>query len=113
MYRFLSILLVSFIIINCSGKPGTDKSPTPEATGELFELYSPSSATAVFSGEEDNYIVGSIEDARLHDGQIYLVDGAADSKVLALSKQGALEQQIGRPGRGPGEYQHPDRKSVV
>ncbi|MCW9708900.1 6-bladed beta-propeller [Fodinibius salsisoli] len=65
-----------------------------------------SKSSTVFNGNQKDYLIGNIQDVKHHNQTVYLIDEAAP-KVLILSKKGKLIQQIGRAGKGPGEYLSP------
>jgi len=60
----------------------------------------------VFESEQPNYVVGNIVSATFANDRIVITDND-DTKILALDAKGNLIGNIGRQGRGPGEYINP------
>lgn len=60
----------------------------------------------IYYGEHEDYLIGEVSDAKLKKDQVYIIDQRG-TKILVLSKEGELIQQVGRSGRGPGEYEKP------
>ena len=90
---YFNFLLVTFLCINL----GTQ--------GQIKDISQADKKNA-FEGEQNEYVVGNIQDAKFLENQISILD-RNDSKILILNKNGDLIQKVGKEGRGPGEYVSP------
>lgn len=104
-----SFLLIPIVLVffSCTEEPDLNNSESHEMLfDEFIENFHKATNEEIYSGDHENYIIGSIEDVKYFNEHIYLIDQSG-TKVLIISKSGDLIQQVTRSGRGPGEYENP------
>lgn len=104
-----SFLLISIVLFffSCTEEPDLNNSESHEMLfDEFIENFHKATSEEIYSVDYENYIIGSIDDVKYINGHIYLIDQSG-TKVLLISENGDLIQQVSRLGRGPGEYVNP------
>lgn len=106
----LILLILNSFTLSCSNtETGSEASIFRQDTIKvrgLYDLYNQGTESIVFDSERENYIIGNIQEAKINDGLIYILDNIIPN-VLVVNKDGTLVQEIGQSGRGPGEYINP------
>lgn len=109
MNKLVIVLLFPALFVSCPDQDETDNSQLNNASDsssdQIFELFEQSSSE-VFYEENDDVLIAGIGDATIHNDQLFIIDDK-DTKVVELSENGDLKQELGKSGRGPGEYVNP------